>query len=710
MFKSNTFTNRSTLETAARIIVVVFALALIASACTTAEPSNTTTTSTPVDVTNVTLGTFPPVQGVNAALLTVAPSCDALLQEIQTQALARVTPWGLDGGGNRFYALDMEQTMDVVGEAAPATRENGAVSDSGSGSSSKDYSETNVQEKGVDEADIVKTDGEYIYSISGTQLNIIDPETLEILSRIELAGWGSQMLLDGDLLYVFSNGGGHLYIEHYGELPVEEQGISLEETMPAPYQHQGATVTLFDVSNPNTPKILETFTTDGSYLSARLNGSSIRMITTGAQPALEFTYPETNGLRGERLALNHNKEVIENSTLEDWVPYFVRYNATDKTEDEGVLLQCGDVFLPPTYSGFSFTSVLTFTPDTGLSPDAIGVMTTSNNVYATPASLYLATQQWENNLDQLFAEGDIDMNTYVEQMRTQLHRFTLTPNSTEYVTSTSVEGTLLSQWSMSEYENVLRVATTSEPQWGGWSEERESSSQVVTFDVTGNKFEELGRVEDLGVTERIYAVRYMDDIAYVVTFRQTDPLYVLDLSNPANPQMVGELKIPGYSAYLHPFDDTHLIGIGQDADMEGRTIGLQMSLFDVSDPSDPLQVDKITFSDANSAAEFDPHAFLQWGDRIFVPMQRWNDTWEKNQPIYTYRSGILVTDVNAEKESLHIAGGVTHDRQQTQGDYWVPTPYRSMVIGDVLYTFSDAGILASDLETLQELAWTSLQF
>ncbi len=174
-------------------------------------------------------------------------------------------------------------------------------------------------------------------------------------------------------------------------------------------------------------------------------------------------------------------------------------------------------------------------------------------------------------------------------MITEIHRFDVSdPDETAYTGSGAVDGYMLSQWSMSEHEGILRVASTTSPPFDPTGEQQgESESYVTALATTGEKLTRVGRVGGLGRTEQIYAVRFMGDVGYVVTFRQTDPLYTLDLSDPTEPRVVGELKIPGYSAYLHPVGEGLLLGVGQDADASGQTQGLQASLFDVSDPAEP---------------------------------------------------------------------------------------------------------------------------
>jgi hypothetical protein len=212
----------------------------------------------------------------------------------------------------------------------------------------------------------------------------------------------------------------------------------------------------------------------------------------------------------------------------------------------------------------------------------------------------------------------------------------------------------------------------------------------------------------LGKGEQIYAVRFVGPVGYVVTFRQVDPLYTLDLSNPRLPRVVGELKIPGYSSYLHPLGADRLIGIGQDADEQGMVKGSQVSLFDVGDPADPTRLDMFPIR-GWSDAEYDPHAFLYWPDEELVVIPVWGESGVvvENSPTDTKpfvpSGGALVLRVDGD--SLTDVGMLTH-AQFGASNYPVdPTIRRSLVVGDTLWTLSASGALASDIDDLGEQAW-----
>jgi len=365
----------------------------------------------------------------------------------------------------------------------------------------------------------------------------------------------------------------------------------------------------------------------------------------------------------------------------------------DRVVDEGTLLACDRTNRPEDFSGFTTLSLVTLETSTLAVADATGVFADGNIVYSSGDATYVATSQWIDPV--MFAEGDRPAG-----QKTMIHKFDLSTRSADYRASGEVPGYMLSQWSMSEYDGYLRVASTDAPEW--W-DGPESESMVTVLATDGDELETVGTVDGLGRGERIYSVRFFGDTGYVVTFRQVDPLYVIDLSNPERPKLSGELKIPGYSAYLHPIGDDALLGVGQDADNDGRVRGLQASLFDVSDPADPERVDRFTMQGGHSEVEWDHHAFLHdpsTGMTVF-PYERWDDGLEKTE---TSPTGALVLTVT--EDGIREAGVVSHD---VDGSNWWAPIRRSLLINGRLVTVSEMGLMVSDAETLTTLDWVDLR-
>ncbi len=307
--------------------------------------------------------------------------------------------------------------------------------------------------------------------------------------------------------------------------------------------------------------------------------------------------------------------------------------------------------------------------------DADAIFTSADTVYASPSALYVATQRWDDG-----ALGGAN---------TSIHRFdTSDPDRTGYSASGAVPGTLLNQFALSEDKGVLRAATTL-----GFGPEAES--KVTTLDRRDGHLLHRGQVGGLGLGERIYAVRFIGDVGYVVTFRQTDPLYTLDLSDPDNPRVVGELKIPGYSAYLHPVGEELLLGVGQEATSDGRVQGLQLSLFDVSDLAHPARLQKAQIGErwSSSAVEWDHHAFLWWPATKLAVLPI-------DSQDFTGAAGYRVDRARGISE----LGRVSHDNL---GGRWTPSISRAVVVGPRLFTVSDLGIKASGLESFAGAGWAA---
>jgi uncharacterized secreted protein with C-terminal beta-propeller domain len=274
---------------------------------------------------------------------------------------------------------------------------------------------------------------------------------------------------------------------------------------------------------------------------------------------------------------------------------------------------------------------------------------------------------------------------------TEIHRFDLDDDGASYAASGSVPGQVLNQWALSEHDGHLRIATTED----ATADAAASASAVRVLRQRGARLEQVGHVGDLGRGERIFAVRYAGDVGYVVTFRQIDPLYTLDLSDPTAPHVVGELKIPGYSAYLHPIGDDHLLGVGQDADRDGSVRGVQISLFDIADLAAPDRVAQVRLGrDTSTDVEFDHRALLYWPDRdlVVLPVQRWSSG----------DSGALVltADLTADPQ-----GGLTERGfvRQPAGDQQPGVIQRSLIVDDRLVTVGPSGLMVSDLDSLAVL-------
>jgi hypothetical protein len=349
------------------------------------------------------------------------------------------------------------------------------------------------------------------------------------------------------------------------------------------------------------------------------------------------------------------------------------------------LVACRSVRRTATFSGLGMLTVLTIDLAKGLpAVDSDALLTDAHTVYASDRSLFVATERWVDPA----AGADASPGG----RGTTIHRFDAAGrDATTYRSSATVRGFLLNQFSLSEHEGALRVATTEQPSWlEATPRRRQSESFVTVLADRDGTLAEIGRVGGIGHGERIFAVRFLGPVGYVVTFRQTDPLYTVDLSDPAAPRVAGELKIPGYSAYLHPAGDGLLLGVGRDATDEGRVKGVQVSLFDVSDLAAPRRVAVRTMDETTmSEVELDHHAFLFWPGTglVVTPIQGFGPP----------APGGWAAAFRVVGRDLADAGRIEHE-----GGALI---HRSVVRGDTLLTLSDAGVAAHRLDDLAPSGW-----
>lgn len=514
--------------------------------------------------------------------LELAPDCDSLLDSYVDRGLDLVTAYGWGGGGVVMFDSQMEI---AAGSAARSNSASAPVPTTIR--STNNESGTNVQEAGVDEPDVVKVSGDRLFRIQGNVLTTYDvagdePEQLSSLQLPDLRN--GEILVSGDRVIVLGDLG------------------SRHETT-------GARIVVIDASRPGTPQVVEETDYTATIGAARLHGDVVRVVLDNGLPMLDFGYPHGND--GERATLERNRELVRNTTLADWLP----------TTDGEPAVDCEDVALPTMDTALGTTTVVTF-ESTVVEPTTTAVATTATTSYFSPDRFYLAasgsTSGWWGVASRTI--DCIDGCFPGNDGSTELFAFALDGTGTTYVAAGTVEGRIQDRWSMDFADGALRLAL-------GATNETGNFNSVVTMRETDASLTEVGRVDKLGVNEEIKSVRWFDDLAIVVTFRQTDPLYALDLTDPDAPELMGELKIPGYSEYLHPLGARRMIGIGQDATLSGRLRGAQAALFDVTDLTDPRQLDVVTYpKNFMAGAGVDPRQFTWLPDRrtaLTVVSQGW---------------------------------------------------------------------------------------
>jgi uncharacterized secreted protein with C-terminal beta-propeller domain len=624
------------------------------------------------------------------ATLRAFSSCTQLLAYAHAGALRTggtpgvVMRAGGDGPAIARPVAVQQANGTIAPTAAPAAPAN-AKADTAT-ESDPSFSTTNDQEAGVDEPDLVKTDGRYVYAVTDRTLRIVDVQGAvpKIVGTLALDGYGQQLLLRKDRLLVLASAGGFGYSTPPTPVPLAASGSGsgtaaaaprqVASIAPYPYPGYGkALLTEVDVSDRAAPKVARAMTIDGDYVDARLTGSTARVVIGSAPDPIVAT--QTRTLR----------QAIAATGTSRFIPRTVLKSSISGRTFRRPLAKCDEVRRPRAFSGTGLLTIMTVDLDRGLySVDRDGVMAGAQTVYGSQGSLYVASRRYSPAVE----DGrDVPQGT-----TTQIARFDASqPGVTSYRASGEVPGFLLNQYAMSEDGGYLRVASTEEPLWfpDGSGPATDGSSRVTVLAERGGALVPVGHAGDLGHGQRIYAVRFTPDAAYVVTFKQVDPLYVVDLTTPSAPRVRGELELTGYSAYLHPISDKLLLGVGQEATAAGRLAGSQVSLFDVSDPEHPKRIAQKLFGQGSSAAESDPHAFLYWPATHLAVL-----------PLTTYdnqkgTSASGAVGLRVTQGGIADAGRVSHpvDGGEAPID-------RSLVVGDHLYTLSYAGLGRSALDTL----------
>ncbi|MFB9312682.1 beta-propeller domain-containing protein [Nocardioides plantarum] len=526
-----------------------------------------------------------------------AKSCDGLLASYVDRSVDLVTKdgWGdpflVNRAASNWVQEDGLRRLDdfstardsVIPRSTSLDQAAGATSNFGKTSNAKSSDTgTNVQETGVDEPDSVKTDGTVLIRLRGAVLTTYDVsgDTLDQLGRLDLGDFhDGEILLAGSTVVAVGNDG-----SRYSPDSVQGAALGTGAGSPSPQTR----VLSVSIDDPAAPRLEQTVDYDAALVAARQHGTDVRVVLSKGLPDLAFE----DGATAEE-----NRKLVERTTLDDWLPH-VSVDGGESTD----LLDCDRVAVPRADLAPATMAVVGFGATTPGTTDALGLAGDAPLTYESDDHLYLAASAPGSSFDGCFdclrrttASGSA---TGASDGTSHVYDFTVDGTGATYVGAGEVEGSIRDRWSMDEYDGVLRVAV-------GPSTETADASSIVTLRAQGEELVEIGRIDDLGANEDIKAVRWFDGLALVVTFRQIDPLYAVDLTDPTKPVLEGELKIPGFSSYLHPLSSVRVLGIGSD----GRNRA-QAGFFDVSDLTDVRRLDKLTYAPGTQArAGDDPRQF-----------------------------------------------------------------------------------------------------
>lgn len=548
-------------------------------------------------------------------------------------------------------------------------------------SSSKDYSTTNIQVENVDEADIIKTDGNYIYSISGEDViitNVQDEKNPIISSRIEsVNGIPEEMIIykENILVIILSDANYNSYSSNNNTI-----------------------VNIYDTTDKTNPLLIKEYQINEPYYTSRCIDNKLYVISSGI---LRKEYEKIDRYYEED---NEQKEIKLND---------IKYIKDIDTRYQTII---------------SFVDLNNAKNEIKVSPYLIDI----SNAYISENYIYLLNQEYTYNtsvppISSIFGiKGIIGAFTWDEYeengYKTYIYKFKMQEDGEiKYVAKAKIQGTTINQYSLDEYEGNLRIALY----------DSKKGSRIAVLD---ENLKEIGTTSNLAKGEKMYSSRFIGEKAYLVTYKTVDPLYVIDLSTPTSPKVLGKLKIPGYSTYLHPYDDNYLIGIGMQTeesirrDSSGRIIsqtasitGMKMALFDVTDVSKPKEISSTVIGDSYSTSAIltNPKALLFSKEKglIAIPVNNYTEKFEiqssdSNDEVINYyknyrknyiSEGYFVYSINPE-DGINLKGTVVHDKKKTSGYSTSSRLLRGLYIENNLFTVSEDLMRINNLETMEQIA------
>ena len=554
--------------------------------------------------------------------------------------------------GRAYNRSLIDYNIDIQADAiAPESIAKAATNSEGE-SQTQDHSTTNVQVEGVDEADIVKTDGEYIYYLADDKLVIVnakDAENLKIENQIDFENFNAEEL------YINKN---NLVV------------IGTEYEYGNYYSYNNFTIAKqYNIENKEKPKLEREVKIEGIYISSRMIENNIYLISN---KTIDY-YLDDEDLDENEFKPKYQDTIISKDTK---------------------CMDFDEIYYIPKCEETRYLNLASFNLEDNSAANIQSFLGAGEEVYASINNLYIAITKYEYKDSMFYGYYDnYDVNTYI-------YKFEINGKDITYKAASKVKGSLLNQFSMDESDGYFRIATTDET----------GSRTDNNIYVLNENLEIVGKVENLAKGEKIYSVRFMQNRAYMVTFVETDPLFVIDLSEPTNPQVLGELKIPGYSKYLHPYDETHLIGFGENTKVNEYggvvTDGIKMALFDVSDPTNPTEMFKTNIGTSGTYSEllYNHKALMYSKEKNLMAFPV---TISKNAN--NYRSNLKFQGAmiyNVDLENGFILKGMISHKQIEDGymDYdYTKNVERIIYIGNNIFTLSKGLIKVTNLDTMDEI-------
>jgi len=698
---------------------------------------------------------------LTGAALVSYTSCSQMLEQVKTQALKEVGPYGLaattDGvpygriwNGVDFGVGPVVARQDVplaagalaTGAAVPAAAVAGtAGAPSGTSGQGQGYSTTNDQEVGVDEPDMVKTNGQLMVILRQQPqgLQVVDvsgstPVLDGFLALPQLADLDGMFLVGQDAVVIGgvvspSQPVNYTYTGGPVPLPSPPAGLvnpggpmiaapTIARPIVLPFGGGASStdVVVVSLADPQAPSIVSTFSFHGQEQAARLiNGQVVLALTN--QPRLPWVYAGGATPAAQRAATVANRAVIESSKASDWLPSATVTTGRGKAAKTVTrAASCAGTYHTAMSSGLGTVSVVSLDPTSNAPGREVTVLGNAENVYVSATQLYVATTDWQFQRGWTcppspFAACPMEP-AYVpaypvnDAVSTDIYGFDISnPARPQYIGSGTVPGTLIGQYSMSQFGGYLRVATTAgeptpAPADGGTPPAQLSDNMVSVLQPQNGALVSVGKLDGLGSGEKIYSVRFEGDLGYVVTFNQIDPLYVIDLSNPLQPALAGQVSLSGYSSFLQPLSAGLLLGVGQAVDQTLAPQGLQVEVFNVSDAASPSLVSQQQLGNgAGSAAEYNPHALLWWpqSNLLVLPVEDYSSSGPSSAAdVWTVSSSGTLDQV-----------GTLAQPGSSESGY--PEIERAVIVGNDIYTLSEQGVMVNDMSSLSQVGWLPYQ-